>query len=123
MDRACPRARAATACNAPRSSSQSTSKAISGTFFKPPHDELRELYGIDVQELNVWRPLIEHASEYLSKGKLISTEADAFWLPDTTGTDYRRQHTKSTIILADIDVENRRLGYFPQRGIFHVGGR
>ena len=23
------------------------------TFFKPPHDELRELYGVDVQELNV----------------------------------------------------------------------
>ena len=27
------------------------------TFFKPPHDELCDLYGLDVQELNVWRPL------------------------------------------------------------------
>ncbi|HEX8109631.1 MAG TPA: DUF1839 family protein, partial [Kofleriaceae bacterium] len=59
------------------------------TFFKPPHDELRELYGIDVQELNCWRPLVEHAVEHVGAGKLISTEADAWWLPDVAGTDYR----------------------------------
>jgi Domain of unknown function (DUF1839) len=88
------------------------------TFFKPPHDELRDLFGIDVQELNVWRPLIEHATEYLAAGKLIGTEADAYWLPDTTGTDYRRQHTKSTIILADIDLDKQRLGYFHNAGYF-----
>ena len=63
------------------------------TFFKPPHAELTDLYGIDVQEFTVWRPLLEHALEHLEAGKLISTEADAFWLPDTSGTDYRRQHT------------------------------
>jgi hypothetical protein len=88
------------------------------TFFKPPHDELRDLYGLDVQELNVWRPLLEHAVEFLGAGKLISTEADAFWLPDTQGTDYRRLHTKSTIILADIDLEAQRLGYFHNAGYF-----
>jgi hypothetical protein len=92
------------------------------TFFKPPHDELRELYGIDVQELNVWRPLIEHAVEHLAAGRLISTEADAFWLPDTSGTDYRRQHTKSTIVLADIDIEQQRLGYFHNAGYFELSG-
>jgi Domain of unknown function (DUF1839) len=92
------------------------------TFFKPPHDELRELYGVDVQELNVWRPLIEHAVEHLAAGRLISTEADAFWLPDTSGTDYRRQHTKSTIVLADIDVEQQRLGYFHNAGYFTLDG-
>jgi Domain of unknown function (DUF1839) len=92
------------------------------TFFKPPHDELRTLYGIDVQELNVWRPLLEHATEYLGAGKLISTEADAYWLPDTSGTDYRRQHTKSTIILADLDVEERRLGYFHNAAYFELTG-
>jgi len=92
------------------------------TFFKPPHDELRELYGIDVQELNVWRPLLEHAQEYLAAGKLISTEADAFWLPDTSGTDYRRQHTKSTIVLNDLDLPNRRLGYFHNAGYYQLEG-
>jgi len=92
------------------------------TFFKPPHDELRELYGLDVQELNVWRPLVDHAVEHLAAGRLISTEADAFWLPDTSGTDYRRQHTKSTIVLADIDTEQQRLGYFHNAGYFMLEG-
>jgi Domain of unknown function (DUF1839) len=92
------------------------------TFFKPPHEELRALYGIDVQELNVWRPLIEHAAEHLATGRFICTEADAFWLPDTSGTDYRRQHTKSSIILNTLDVERRRLGYFHNAAYYALEG-
>jgi hypothetical protein len=92
------------------------------TFFKPPHGELHELYGIDVQELNVWRPLIQHASEHLSAGRFICTEADAFWLPDTSGTDYRRAHTKSSIILNELDVAGRRLGYFHNAGYYSLTG-
>jgi hypothetical protein len=93
------------------------------TFFKPPHAELWQLYGIDVQELTVWKPLIEHAVEHLARGKLISTEADAFWLPDTVGTDYQHQHTKSTIVLNDIDVEAQRLGYFHNASYYQLEGR
>lgn len=92
------------------------------TFFKPSHEELRDLYGIDVQELTVWRPLLDHAVEHLASGKWISTEADAFWLPDTAGTDYRHQHTKTTIVLNDIDVEAKRLGYFHNAGYFTLDG-
>lgn len=92
------------------------------TFFKPSLSDLRELYGIDVQELTVWRPLIEHAAEYLGAGKLISSEADAFWLPDTAGTDYRSKHTKTTILLAMLDADDRRLGYFHNAGYFELSG-
>lgn len=92
------------------------------TFFKPSLDELRDLYGVDVQELTVWRPLIDHAVEHLSAGKLISTEADAFWLPDTAGTDYRSSHTKTTIVLATLGLEMRRLGYFHNAGYFELSG-
>jgi hypothetical protein len=92
------------------------------TFFKPSHDELRTLYGVDIQELNVWRPLIEHAKYHLGEGKLISTEADSFYLPDTSGTDYHRNHVKTTIILADIDDDGRRLGYFHNAGYHALGG-
>jgi len=92
------------------------------TFFKPPHDELRELYGLDTQELNCWRPLLAHAEEHLAAGKLISTEADAWWLPDTSGTDYRRQHTKSTIVLNNLDVAAKRLGYWHNAGYFVLEG-
>jgi hypothetical protein len=92
------------------------------TFFKPPHDELRELYALDFQELNVWRPLSAHVLEHLAGGKLVSTEADAFWLPDTAGTDYQRQHTKTTIVIQDFDLEARRLGYFHNAGYHALEG-
>ena len=92
------------------------------TFFKPPLEELSELYGVDVQELTVWRPLIEHAVEHLGHGKLISTEADAFWLPDTSGTDYRIKHSKTTISLVNLDVDAQHLGYFHNAGYFELWG-
>jgi Domain of unknown function (DUF1839) len=92
------------------------------TFFKPPHEDLKSLYAIDVQELYVWRPLFEHAIEHLRAGKLISTEADAYWLPDTAGTDYREKHTKSTIVLNDLDLAANRLGYFHNAGYFSLEG-
>ncbi len=92
------------------------------TFFKPQHDELRLLYGVDVQELNVWRPLVEHAVEHLAQGKFISTEADSFNLPDAEGTDYRRNHVKTTIILADLDLVAHRLGYFHNAGYHRLDG-
>ncbi|HMI88275.1 MAG TPA: DUF1839 family protein [Polyangiaceae bacterium] len=82
------------------------------TFFKPSHSDLYDLYGVDVQELNVWRPLLKHAEEHVSGGRLVFTEADAFFLPDTQGTDYKTQHTKTTIVIETIDVANRTLGYF-----------
>ena len=54
--------------------------------FDLAHAELRELFGLDVQEMTVWRPLLDHVVEQLAAGKLVSTEADSFWLPDTAGT-------------------------------------
>jgi hypothetical protein len=92
------------------------------TFFKPPLTDLRTLYGIDVQELTVWKPLIEHAVEHLSAGKLLTVEFDAFWLPDTAATDYRQSHSKTTVALNDIDLANRRLGYFHNAGYFVLEG-
>ena len=92
------------------------------TFFKPPHDELRSLYGVDVQELTVWRPLSEHAIEHLGAGRLLSIEADAFWLPDTAGTDYRQNHAKTTIVLNEVDLDARRIGYWHNAGYFEASG-
>jgi hypothetical protein len=92
------------------------------TFFKPAQEELRDLYGIDVQELTIWRPLIEHAVEQLRAGKLISTEADAYWLPDTAGTDYHTKHSKTTILLNSLDLDKRKLGYFHNAGYYELEG-
>lgn len=92
------------------------------TFYKPSHDEVRALYGIDVRELNVWRPLDAHLEEQLAAGHLVSTEADAFFLPDVAGTDYRRAHAKTTIVVAAVDAAARRLGYFHNAGYFELEG-
>ena len=92
------------------------------TFLKPQLDDLHALYGLDVQELTVWRPLIEHAQEHLAAGRLVSTESDAFWLPDTAGIDYRTKHSKTTIVLNDLDLEHRRLGYFHNAGYYQLEG-
>jgi hypothetical protein len=92
------------------------------TFYKPPLDELHDLYGIDVNEMTAWRPMLEHALEHLGAGKMISVEADAWWLPDVTGTDYRRNHVKSTIVLVDVDADARRLGYFHNASYYSLDG-
>lgn len=92
------------------------------TFYKPALEDIRQLYGVDVQELTVWRPLVEHVIEHLGAGKLVSTEADAFWLPDTAGTDYRRKHTKTTIVISALDSGARRMEYFHNAGCFSLEG-
>jgi hypothetical protein len=92
------------------------------TFFKPPHGDLRQLYGVDIHELTIWRPLLDHAVEFISSGKLLSIEVDAWWLPDTAGTDYRRQHTKTTIAIASLDPQAQQLGYFHNAGYFELDG-
>jgi hypothetical protein len=92
------------------------------TFYKPSPSELWELYGMDVQELNVWQPLLEHVVFHVGEGRLISTETDAFFLPDTRGTDYRAQHTKTNIVIHAVDVERRQLGYFHNAGCYQLEG-
>lgn len=92
------------------------------TFFKPSHDELRSLYGVKVHELTMWRPLLDHVAEHLAVGRLVSIEVDAFWLPDTVGTDYQTKHSKTTIAINQLDTARRRLGYFHNAGYFELGG-
>ncbi|MCK9689300.1 DUF1839 family protein [Scleromatobacter humisilvae] len=84
------------------------------TAIEPSRDELRALYGIDVQELDVWRPLAEHAIEHLAAGRALVVEADAFWLP--VDAEHRRSHAKRTIVLNEVDLDARRIGYFHGAG-------
>jgi hypothetical protein len=60
--------------------------------------------------------------DHLAAGKLVSSEMDSYYLPDTKGTAYRAQHVKTTIVAQDIDVEARRLGYFHNAGYFELEG-
>lgn len=92
------------------------------TFFKFPHNDLRDLYGLDVHELAVWRPLVDHIHEQVGLGRPVLVELDSFYLPDTEGTAYRREHTKSTVAATSIDVPGRRLGYFHGQGYYELQG-
>lgn len=92
------------------------------TFYKPPHEDIYQLYGIDVQELNVWRGLLENASEQLGRGRLVLTEIDSYYLPDTAATDYRQNHVKTTIAIQEIDLAWHRLRYFHNGGFYELQG-
>ncbi len=92
------------------------------TFFKYPPEDLRAAYGIDVHEMNPWRPVVEHALEQLAMGRLLTVEANSFFLPDTQGVAYRIDQVKSTIIPNLVDLDERRLGYFHNAGYFELEG-
>ena len=92
------------------------------TFFKYPPEDLRRLYGIEVSELNVWRPIAEHVVEQLDLGRLLTIEVDAWHLPDTAGVSYGIAHTKTTIVPTSLDLDARRMGYFHNAGYFEVAG-
>ena len=91
-------------------------------FFKYESEDLRTLYGIEVHEINVWRPVHEHIELHLRAGNLLTVEVDSFHLPDTAGVSYGIQHQKTTIVPQMLDMRGRRMGYFHNAGYFEVDG-
>jgi hypothetical protein len=89
-------------------------------FLKYPSEDLRTLYGIDVIELNPWRGTERIIVDHLAMGHLLTVEVDAWFLPDTAGTSYRRQHVKTTIAPNRIDPDRRHLGYFHADGYYQL---
>lgn len=92
------------------------------TFFKPPPEELERLYGIDVHEMQLYRPVVSHVVEQLKGGRSIIIEADAFYMPDRAATSYRSAHVKSSILIEAIDAERERLRYFHGPGFYELSG-
>lgn len=92
------------------------------TFFKVPSEILADLYGIEVHELAIWRPLAQQLEEQLARGRPCLAEVDSFFLPDTAGTSYRRHHVKTTVAVMAIDLAERRLGYFHNAGYYELRG-
>jgi hypothetical protein len=92
------------------------------TFFKFPHADLYELFGLDVQELAIWRPMPAHLEEQVALGRPVLVEMDSYYLPDTAGTAYQREHVKSTIAVNAIDAAHQRLGYFHAQSYYELQG-
>ena len=92
------------------------------TFFKPSHADLIALYGLDIQELAMWKAPIEHVEEQVRAGRPVLIELDSFYLPDTSGTAYKTSHQKTTVGVNEIDVERGSMAYFHNQGFYAVQG-
>ncbi|HEY6397470.1 MAG TPA: DUF1839 family protein [Solirubrobacteraceae bacterium] len=92
------------------------------TYFKPPHADLDRLFGIDIHEMLPYRPLPEQIEDLLVTGRTVLVEIDAWYLPDTAATSYRREHLKTTVAPETIDRDGERLRYFHNAGFFELDG-
>lgn len=91
-------------------------------FFKFPLEDLRALYGIDVAEMNPWRGVEHHIAEQLEMGRLLTVEVDAWYLPDTAGVSYQRDHVKSSIVVNMLDQAGAHMAYFHNGGYHELAG-
>lgn len=92
------------------------------TFFKPRPEDLELLYGVDIHEMQPYRPLPEQISAQIRNGRTLIVELDSWYLPDTAATSYRREHVKSSVVAEAIDLEGERLRYFHGSGYHELGG-
>jgi len=103
------------------------------TFFKPDPRDLEDLLGIDIHEMQPYRSIPDQIAEQLAVGRTMTVELDAWFLPDTASTSYRREHVKTTVVPEAIDRDGEMLRYYHNtslhtlsgadyRGIFRIDG-
>jgi Domain of unknown function (DUF1839) len=92
------------------------------TFFKPLPEHLEHLYGVDIHEMQPYRPLPEQIAEQLQRERTIIVELDSWYLPDTIATSYRSAHVKSSVVAEAIDRDGERLRYFHGPGYYELAG-
>jgi Domain of unknown function (DUF1839) len=92
------------------------------TFFKPVPEELTLLYGLDIHEMQPYRPLPQQIAEQLAAGRSVAVEVDSWYLPDTAATSYGREHVKSSILAEAIDPVGEYLRYFHATGLYELQG-
>jgi Domain of unknown function (DUF1839) len=92
------------------------------TFFKPPPGDLERLFGVDIHEMQPYRPLPQQIAEQLASGRTMIVELDAWFLPDTAATSYRAEHVKTSVAVEGIDPEGERLRYFHNAGLYELAG-
>jgi hypothetical protein len=92
------------------------------TFFKPDPTDLEALFGIDIHEMQPYRPLPLQIAEQIDAGRTIIVELDAWYLPDTATTSYRREHVKTSVAAEAIDLERGWMRYFHGPSLFELDG-
>jgi Domain of unknown function (DUF1839) len=84
--------------------------------------DLWACYGIVIEELLIWRPLLAHLVEQLDRGNAVLIEVDAFHLPDMIGSSYQREHAKTIIAVTGYDRHAHRIRYIHGSVGADVGG-
>ncbi|HEY0278575.1 MAG TPA: DUF1839 family protein [Solirubrobacterales bacterium] len=92
------------------------------TFFKPRPEDVEALYGIDIHEMQPYRPLPDQIAEQIASGRTLVVELDSYHLPDTAATSYRQAHVKSSVIAEAIDPAVELLRYFHGAGYHELRG-
>ncbi|MEF0863214.1 MULTISPECIES: DUF1839 family protein [Rhizobium] len=92
------------------------------TFFKVPLEDLEALYGIRCTELAIYDKIQHHVAEQIGRRRLCLVEMDSFYMPDTQGVGYRREHGKTTVAINRLDMAGRELDYFHNGGFFRLSG-
>lgn len=92
------------------------------TFFKPPPEDLERLFGIDIHEMQPYRPLPAQIAEQIAAGRTLIVELDSWFLPDTSATSYRAEHVKTSVAVDAIDPEAETLRYFHGLGLWELSG-
>jgi hypothetical protein len=92
------------------------------TFFKPFVEDLELLFGVDVHEMQPYRPLPEQAAAQIAQDRTLIVELDSWFLPDTAATSYRSEHVKTSVAVEGIDPGEERLRYFHATGLYELSG-
>jgi len=92
------------------------------TFFKPPPEDLERLFGIDIHEMQPYRPLPVQIAEQIALGRTLILELDSWWLPDTASTSYHAEHVKTSVAPDAIDPDAQTMHYFHSAGLFELSG-
>ena len=92
------------------------------TFFKFPHCDLDDLYGVKVAELAIYDNIENHLREQIERDRVVLIETDAFYLPDAQGVAYHIEHSKTTVAVVRIEPQSDRMDYFHNAGFFSVEG-
>lgn len=92
------------------------------TFFKPHPADLELLFGIDIHEMQPYRPLPDQIAEQIAAGQTLIVELDAWYLPDTAATSYRTEHVKTSVAAEAIDVSAGRLRYYHNTSLHELDG-
>jgi hypothetical protein len=92
------------------------------TFFKPEPYDLELLFGIDIHEMQPYRPLPDQIAELIATDRTLIVELDAWYLPDTHASSYRTAHVKSSVVAEAIDPASELLHYFHNTSLHELSG-